>query len=115
MNLFTLFETAEKKEKTPYAHIDRYVPDITFEGIEEDEKGGEISRDLNTFVLQYINDFEKAVVEENKEVESPIEMDRLATRIGRFYERIRQVVDWKEEHLVRRASIERILKREIKL
>jgi len=31
--------------------------------------------------------------------------------VAQFYESVRRVVDWKEEHLVRRAVVERVLKR----
>ena len=40
-------------------------------------------------------------------------MDEVASRVAAFYEKIRGVIDWREEHLLRRASIERILKRRL--
>lgn len=40
-----------------------------------------------------------------------IHIDEIASKVALFYEAIRRIVDWKEEHLVRRAAIERILKR----
>ncbi|MFC1727684.1 hypothetical protein ACFL0Y_04130 [Patescibacteria group bacterium] len=40
-----------------------------------------------------------------------IYVDEIASKVARFYEKIRKVVDWKEKHLERRAAIERILKR----
>ncbi|HUW21805.1 MAG TPA: hypothetical protein VMW41_04005 [Candidatus Bathyarchaeia archaeon] len=40
-------------------------------------------------------------------------VDEIASRVALFYEKIRKIVDWKEEHLVRRAAIERILKRKM--
>lgn len=42
-----------------------------------------------------------------------IHVDEIASRVALLYEKIRKIVDWKEEHLVRRAAIERILKRNI--
>lgn len=42
---------------------------------------------------------------------TPIHMDEIASRIAKFYEMIRKVIDWKEDNVLRRAAIERILKR----
>ncbi len=40
-----------------------------------------------------------------------IHVDEVAKRVAEFYEHIRTIVDWKEEHLMRRAAIIRKLKR----
>ena len=37
----------------------------------------------------------------------------MASAVASFYEKIRGVVEWKEEHLLRKAAIERILKRRL--
>lgn len=42
---------------------------------------------------------------------STIHVDEVASRVAAFYEKIRMIVDWKEEHLMRRAAIIRKLKR----
>lgn len=44
---------------------------------------------------------------------STIHVDEIASRVAAFYEKIKGVVDWKEEHLLRKRAIERILKRRI--
>ncbi|MBN1162630.1 hypothetical protein JXA34_02705 [Patescibacteria group bacterium] len=113
MNLFTFLGSKQYNEKIRLSSLDRYIPDITFGDTESDLEKDAGPAELNTFIIKYIGDYMKALEYDAKEVESPIEVDRLATRIGRFYERIRQVVDWKEEHLVRRSAIERILKRRL--
>jgi len=46
-----------------------------------------------------------------KEGISTIHVDEVASKVASFYEKIRQIVDWKEEHLMRRAAIIRKLKR----
>lgn len=46
-----------------------------------------------------------------KEGISTIHVDEVASKVAAFYEKIRTVVDWKEEHLMRRAAIIRKLKR----
>jgi hypothetical protein len=40
-----------------------------------------------------------------------IHVDEVAKKVAAFYEQIRTIVDWKEEHLMRRAAINRKLKR----
>ncbi len=40
-----------------------------------------------------------------------IHVDEVAQRVAAFYEQVRTIVDWKEEHLMRRAAIARKLKR----
>jgi hypothetical protein len=40
-----------------------------------------------------------------------IHVDEVAKKVAEFYEHIRTIVDWKEEHLMRRAAIIRKLKR----
>lgn len=42
-----------------------------------------------------------------------IHVDEIASRVATFYEKIRKIVDWREEHLMRRIAVERILKRRL--
>lgn len=42
-----------------------------------------------------------------------IVVDEVAARVASFYEKIRGVVDWREEHLLRKTAIERIFKRRV--
>ncbi len=42
-----------------------------------------------------------------------INVDEVASKVASFYESIRGIIDWKEEHLLRRSAIERSLKRRI--
>jgi len=46
-----------------------------------------------------------------KEGVATIHVDEVASRVAVFYEQIRTIIDWKEEHLMRRAAIIRKLKR----
>ncbi len=45
--------------------------------------------------------------------EATIHVDEVASRVASFYEKIRGIIDWKEEHLLRRSAIERSLKRRL--
>ncbi len=42
---------------------------------------------------------------------TPIHVDEIASHIGKFYEQVRKVIDWKEDNVLRRSAIERALKR----
>ncbi|MBI4123227.1 MAG: hypothetical protein HY458_02640 [Parcubacteria group bacterium] len=44
-----------------------------------------------------------------------IGVDEVASRVAAFYERIRGIVDWREEHLLRKMAIHRILHRRLLL
>mgnify|MGYP001616810709 FL=1 len=46
-----------------------------------------------------------------KEGVPTIHVDEVASKVATFYEQIRTIIDWKEEHLMRRAAIIRKLKR----
>ncbi len=50
-------------------------------------------------------------VKEPQEGTTTIHVDEVALKVAAFYEHIRTIVDWKEEHLMRRAAIIRKLKR----
>jgi len=48
-----------------------------------------------------------------KEEAATIHVDEVASKVAAFYEKIRGIIDWKEEHLLKRRAIERILKRRL--
>ena len=48
-----------------------------------------------------------------KEGISTIHVDEVASKVAAFYEKIRGIVDWREEHLMKRGAIERNLKRRL--
>jgi len=50
-----------------------------------------------------------------REGATTIHVDEVASRVAAFYEKIREIVDWREEHLMRKAAIERNLKRRLLL
>jgi len=69
------------------------------------------NKDLTDSFNRYVRRFKEAVIKENRHASNPIYVDEIATRVAKFYELVRKIVDWKEEHLLRRSAIERILKR----
>ncbi len=55
----------------------------------------------------------RSSINQKKEVDesSTIHVDEIAKRVASFYDRIRGIIDWKGEHLLRRSAIERVLRR----
>jgi len=45
--------------------------------------------------------------------DSLIQVNRLTSKAGALYEKVRYLVDYKEEHTIRRSAVERILKRKL--
>jgi hypothetical protein len=68
----------------------------------------ELSEATKKLISQY-NFAKKQDTEKPKE--ATIHVDEVAKKVAAFYEQIRTVIDWKEEHLMRRAAIIRKLKR----
>jgi len=52
---------------------------------------------------------------QRKENVSTIHVDEVASKVAAFYEKLRGIVDWREEHLMKRAAIERNLRRRLLL
>ncbi len=50
---------------------------------------------------------------ESSHLEARIKVNQLASKAGTLYEKIRYLVDYKEEHTIRRSAIERIIKRKV--
>src|SRR3989338_8262781 len=50
---------------------------------------------------------------EPKESITTLHVDEAASAVATFYEKLRGIVDWKEEHLLRKGAIERILRRRV--
>jgi len=53
----------------------------------------------------------KTNFQEAKKPATPIHVDEIASSVAKFYEMVRKVVDWKEDSVLRRSAIERVLKR----
>ncbi|HEX9722563.1 MAG TPA: hypothetical protein VGA53_04855 [Candidatus Paceibacterota bacterium] len=63
---------------------------------------------VQELIAEYQRWYRKADI---KETEDVIAVDEVIARVASFYEKIRGIVDWREEHLLRKTAIERILKR----
>ena len=70
----------------------------------------EISQKTGNLIQKY-KDWH--LFKEKKEGTSVIQVDEVASKVACFYEKIRGIVDWKEEHLIKRAAISRNLKRRL--
>lgn len=62
-------------------------------------------------IERLIKKYQESLRPPKREEAAMIHVDEIASKIAHFYERIRKIIDWKEENLLRRNAIERILKR----
>lgn len=72
----------------------------------------ELSQGARKLLLQYQQWYKDLEPQENVVT---ISVDEVAAKVASFYEKIRGMVDWREEHLLRQTAIERMLKRRILL
>ncbi|MFA7169579.1 MAG: hypothetical protein WC178_01880 [Candidatus Paceibacterota bacterium] len=71
---------------------------------------------LSEETQQLLRDYKKALELEkkyNETEEEKISVHQVSSKIAFFYEKLRNTVDYKEEHLLRKNAVERILKRRI--
>lgn len=68
---------------------------------------------LNPAMRRYVDSYKKFLSQREEPPINPITVDEIVSKIAKFYEKVRRVIDWKEENLVRRTAIERILKRRL--
>jgi uncharacterized membrane protein YhaH (DUF805 family) len=69
----------------------------------------ELSQETKKLIVKY----KQAQSAPEAEGQTTIHVDEVASRVASFYEKIRGIIDWKEEHLLKRSAIERSLKRRI--
>ncbi len=84
------------------------------------EKSAEVQPDVSEIeesegalapvVAQLLENYKKELIASRREY-TPIHVDEIASRLSKFYEKIRKVVDWKDDNALRRNAIERVLKR----
>lgn len=90
---------------TLFLNEEKVVENI--ENVEKSVSAGVLTKPIS-FLLERFKDINKK--RDNVTV-SAIQVDELASKIAKAYEKIRKIIDWKEENLLRRSAIERIIKR----
>jgi len=71
----------------------------------------ELSPQTKTLIQKYQQYF----FSKEKETGSTIHVDEVASKVASFYEKIKELINWQEEHLLRKSAIERALKRRLLL
>ncbi len=74
------------------------------------KQSSETKCNLNKEILLVTNLYVQEL-ERLRQSRTVIHVDEIASSIARFYEKIRKIIDWKEDNALRRGAIERILKR----
>src|SRR5690606_15771711 len=70
-------------------------------------------KELSSYAQEYTKQYQLDWEYHHRTIIAPLEVDELASKIAEAYEKVRKVIDWKEENLLRRGAIERILKRRL--
>lgn len=70
------------------------------------ELDGILLKQIRVLIEDYAKDLQNA-----RRGYTPIHVDEISSKIARFYEMIRKVIDWKEDSELRRGAIDRTLKR----
>ena len=70
-----------------------------------------ITNEMEWLVDIYSHDYS---IKAPKDVEK-IKLSKMISKLGFFYEKFRNAIDYNEEHLIRRNSLERFLKRQLVL
>ena len=86
-----------------------YLKPVNKNSVEIDASLG-LSNNARVFFGQYFEATKKKPVSDD---DFKINVDTVSMQVASLYENIRRVVDWKEEHLMRRIAMERILKRRL--
>lgn len=64
-------------------------------------------------IVNLVKQYQQGLSDQRRGETASIHVDEIASRVARFYEKIRKVIDWKEENVMRRGTIIRILKRSL--
>lgn len=76
----------------------------------------EKTTNISPFIKELLNKYQSYLAEKTPpEIIPKIHVDEIASAIATFYEKIRNIVDYREEHLLRKGAIERIFKRRLLL
>jgi len=70
----------------------------------------ELSQSTQNLIKQHLD---WCLAFQSKEGSGTIHVDEVTSKVASFYEKMRGVIDWREEHLLRKTAIERILKRRL--
>jgi hypothetical protein len=70
----------------------------------------ELSQHTKNLIQKYLSRYQAL---QEKSGGSTVHVDEVASKVASFYEKMRGIIDWREEHLLRKTAIERILKRRL--
>lgn len=104
MDSQTVFDDQNQSNQPPHNHQ---------EGQEVVKESIGCHQSLAPAVVQLLEDYQKGIAAGKKGENATIHVDEIASKIAKLYEKIRKVVDWKEENVLRRSAILRILKRSL--
>jgi hypothetical protein len=103
----------EEPTKQPVSALEDQLPPSNLPKTEPNPQAPALS-DFSSPASKLIQTYQNYYLRLQSAVDiATIHVDEIASKVALFYEKIRKIVDWKEEHLVRKSAIERILKRKL--
>ena len=102
--MVTIFQNKNKYQDEN--HSDDFV-----EGNDESEGDNEPYGTFSLYALKFLNEFEQKLLSSKDGGDPNVKVSEVLGGLARIYEKIRTTVEYKGEHVLRRNSIERILKR----
>jgi hypothetical protein len=106
MNSNVLFENNRPPQENQNLPVEKEVEPSRQKFV---SRGGVFTYPIERLIKKY----QESLRPPRREEVTTIHVDEIASRIAHFYERIRKIIDWKEENLLRRNAIQRILKRNL--
>ena len=106
MNSNVLFENNRPPQENQNLPVEKEVEPSRQKFV---SRGGVFTYPIERLIKKY----QESLRPPRREEVTTIHVDEIASRIAHFYERIRKIIDWKEENLLRRNAIKRILKRNL--
>lgn len=68
---------------------------------------------VSQYLLDFLDDWQQDYDYRHRAVVESFEVDDLALTVGRFYEKVRKVIDWKDENALKRGTIARAINRDL--
>lgn len=111
--MITIYESKKKDNSQDFATQDK----LEFEKEKKDSEQSRLnSKEDETWIftpytLSFLNKLEERLKKDGSQSQTYISVSEVLGGLARLYERIRNLVEYKGEHVLRRNAIERILKR----
>jgi len=85
-------------------------PFVAKDVISENEDHRDNDEVLSSYIVKLVKNYSQDIIVSQRHY-TPIHVDEIASRLAMLYEKLRKIIDWKDDNALRRGAIERVLKR----